>query len=172
MTAIVATIAGILFLSPSPPTTLQRDYETRLVPVGKPAPDFTLKTADGKNVKLSSVWKKNKATIINFWFYHWGACREELPHIQKIYNEGKSSKLAVIAVNNGDDNDTIKNYWKQNKFTFTAVKGTEKLFDSYGVLAYPTNYIVDSKGNVVWRSVGFDEQGMRSALKKLGIKIK
>jgi len=95
-----------------------------------------------------------------------------LPHIQKIYQEGKASKLAVIAINNGDDDKTIKDFWKSSKFTFTAVKGTEKLFDSYGIVAYPTNYIVDSKGKVIWRSLGFDEQGMRAALKKLGIKIK
>lgn len=95
-----------------------------------------------------------------------------MPHIQKLYNEGKTSKLAVIAVNNGDDDKTIQDYWKQSKFTFTAVKGTQKMFDAYGVLAYPTNYIVDSKGKVVWRSVGFDEEGMRAALKKLGIKLK
>jgi len=73
MGTITATIVSLAFLSSvssTPSAPIQRDYETKLIPVGKSAPDFTLKTPDGKNVKLSSVWGKNKATIINFWFYH------------------------------------------------------------------------------------------------------
>ena len=34
----------------------------------------------------------------------------------------------------------------------------------YKVTAYPTNYIVDSKGKIVWRGVGFDESALRGAL--------
>ena len=41
---------------------------------------------------------------------------------------------------------------------------------AYGVQAYPTNYLVDADGKIVWRSVGFDEAGLREALAKMGLK--
>ena len=44
------------------------------------------------------------------------------------------------------------------------------IFSDYGVQAYPTNYVVDSTGNVVFRCVGFDEAGIKKALADLGVK--
>ncbi len=44
------------------------------------------------------------------------------------------------------------------------------MFARYGVQAYPTNYIVGADGTVVYRSVGFDEAGLRAALAKLGVR--
>lgn len=40
-----------------------------MVPVGKPAPAFTLEKASGGKVSLAQAVKGKKATIINFWFY-------------------------------------------------------------------------------------------------------
>lgn len=75
-----------------------------------------------------------------------------------------------MAINNGDDNATIHRYVRKEKFTFPIVHGTEKTFSAFGVQAYPTNYLVDASGRVVFRSVGFDEAGIRKALAKLGVK--
>ncbi len=44
------------------------------------------------------------------------------------------------------------------------------VFEDYGVMAYPTNYVLDSEGKVVYRSLGFDEKAIRAALEKLGVK--
>jgi hypothetical protein len=38
------------------------------------------------------------------------------------------------------------------------------------VQAYPTNYVLDLEGKVVWRGVGFNEAEIRAALEKLGVK--
>lgn len=75
-------------------------------------------------------------------------------------------------MNQGDDKETINKYVKENSFTYKIgmpPKGYG-IFNDYGVLAYPTNYLVDSKGNVVFRSVGFDEEGIKKALAALGVK--
>ena len=41
---------------------------------------------------------------------------------------------------------------------------------AYGVQAYPTNYLLGPDGKIVWRSVGFDEAGLRAALAGMGLK--
>ena len=66
-------------------------------------------------------------------------------------------------------------FWDESKFTFRHVLGGTgdaylKVGKPYGVAAYPTNYLVDSEGNVLWRKVAFDEAAMRAALEKAGIK--
>ena len=96
--------------------------------------------------------------------------------MQKIYSELKDKGLELVALNNGDDKETIDKYVAENKFTFKIGMGSQsggeydKISKAYGVSAYPTNYIVDSNGKVIWRGVGFDEIAIRGALAKIGLK--
>lgn len=76
-----------------------------------------------------------------------------------------------------DDAATINKYAKENNFTFRigmadkkAGGGIYDVADKYGVMAYPTNYLVAPDGKILWRSVGFDEEGLRKALKDAGLK--
>jgi hypothetical protein len=85
----------------------------------------------------------------------------------------KKQGLDYIAVNNGDDKQTILGYLKEGKFTFPigmAGKGKNDVPTVYGVQAYPTNYLIDKNGKVAARFVGFDEAAMKAALKKMGLK--
>lgn len=78
----------------------------------------------------------------------------------------------MIAVNNGDSKETINRYVAENSFSFHVGMPPQGygIFKDYGVQAYPTNYLLDGNGKVVFRSVGFDEAGLKSALAKLGLK--
>jgi hypothetical protein len=83
--------------------------------------------------------------------------------------------MELIAVNSGDSKEQINKYVDEGKFTFRigmddAGGKNHGVAAKYGVMAYPTNYVLDSSGKVVWRAVGFDETGLRAALEKLGVK--
>jgi outer membrane lipoprotein-sorting protein len=45
------------------------DYDGKLLQPGTKAPDFTLKTPEGKDIKLSEKLKEGNGVLINFWFY-------------------------------------------------------------------------------------------------------
>ena len=38
---------------------------------------------------------------------------------------------------------------------------------AFGVVAYPTNYLIGPDGKIVFRATGFDETALRAALEKL-----
>ena len=83
----------------------------------------------------------------------------------------KGNGLQLVAINMGDTKDVINQYVAEGKFTFPIVMGEQgKVFEEYGVQAFPTNYLLDGEGNVVYRSVGFDEAGLKAALNKMGLK--
>lgn len=86
----------------------------------------------------------------------------------------KDKGLEIIAVNGNDPEDRIQKYISENNFTFKVVMGGQganyTLGKRYGVQAYPTNYLVGSDGNVLWRGVGFNEAALRDALAKAGLK--
>ncbi|MCH8274434.1 MAG: TlpA family protein disulfide reductase [Armatimonadetes bacterium] len=91
--------------------------------------------------------------------------------MQEIYTKGKQQGLAILAIDRGDTADAVSEYWTDSKFSFPAVLAPDDVHSKFGVRAYPTNYIVDSKGKVVARFVGYDEAKLLEALKSQGITI-
>ncbi len=96
--------------------------------------------------------------------------------MQKIYQEFNDKGLELVAINGMDDKKTIRDYITKNHFTFKIgltgkkVGAAYDIADKYGVQAYPTNFLMDPSGKVLWRGVGFDEKELRTALSKAGIK--
>ena len=82
----------------------------------------------------------------------------------------------MIAVNHGDSVETINKYFDEKQFTFRTVMGgapgdkNYAIFERYGVSGYPTNFLIDTTGKIVWSGVGFNEAGLRAALEKMGLK--
>ena len=91
--------------------------------------------------------------------------------MQKLYTELKSKGLGLVAVDTGDSAQLIRRFLKEKRFTFAIAMDKENggAFDNYLLGACPTHYLIDSKGKIVYRAVGFDEKAIRASLKSLGI---
>ena len=91
-----------------------------------------------------------------------------------MYKKYKSQGLNVIAVNTRDDIAAIQEFRKELKLTMPLLTNSgkpESVSKQYGVLASPTNYIVDKNGKITAWFIGYDEKGMKKALADLGIKL-
>lgn len=70
-----------------------------------------------------------------------------------------------LCVDIGDEKSVIEKYWQEKGFTMRAVRQTESaVSDAFGVMAYPTNYLIGPDGKILWRGVGWDEPSVRAAL--------
>jgi hypothetical protein len=91
-----------------------------------------------------------------------------------MYDELKDKGLEIVAVNRGDTAEQIQKYVREEKFSFPIVMAGSgeqyTLGKAYGVNVYPTNFLVDESGKIVWRGLGFNETVLRNALAKLGVK--
>ncbi|KOO51530.1 TlpA disulfide reductase family protein [Viridibacillus arvi] len=115
------------------------------------APDFELKTLEGETVRLSNY--VGKKVILNFWATWCPPCKEEVPHMQKVYEEYKNQGVEILAVNvtNKDKGEeAVAQFVKEHGLTFKVLLDEEGFVGStYQVLTLPTTYVIDTKGNMV-----------------------
>ncbi|MCW3053132.1 MAG: resA [Chthonomonadales bacterium] len=148
-----------------------------LLPVAAPAPDFLLPRLGGEKIKLEDTRRTKKAVLVNFWYAGCGPCRAEFPHLQKLYERLKGKGLEVIAINRGDTDQQVQKVILEGKFTFPVALGGSKYGDgsvyaNFGVMAFPTNYLIDADGKVVWRAMGYNDFAspeFKAALKHVGL---
>src|ERR1035438_235212 len=69
--------------------------------VGKPAPDFVLKSSDGRNLRLSEY--RGQVVLINFWARWAGDSRQEMPALDRINTTYNRAGLVVLGVSVDED---------------------------------------------------------------------
>lgn len=116
---------------------------------GKPAPDFTLTTLSGEKASLSDY--KGKIVMINFWATWCKYCDEEMPDLQRLYEENKDKDFVVLAVNVGEKEKTARDYIDKGGYTFPVLLDEDMAVarNNYYVSAYPTSYYIDKDGNLI-----------------------
>ena len=119
------------------------------------APDFTLETLDGKEIKLSDL--KGSVVFLDFWATWCGPCVKALPHTQKMSEteDAKQGKMHIFAVNVGEDKDTVNSFMSENRYTFTVLMDREnKVAASYEVEGIPRFIVIDKNGRIAWEVTG------------------
>ena len=122
---------------------------------GAPAPDFELKTLDGKTLKLSNL--HGKAVLINFWATWCAPCKIETPWIVDLQKQYEAQGLQVVAVSMDDESDTddVKKFAQEMHMTYPILRGTEDVGNAYGGVEFlPTIFFVGRDGKVTGRILG------------------
>lgn len=118
------------------------------------APNFALKTAEGKTVELAKL--KGKVVLVNFWATWCGPCRKEMPDFVDVYNRQKTNGFEIIGVSLDEEGwEVVRPFLTQYKINFPVVVGDGKLANAYGGIEYlPTSFLIDRNGFVVDKHVG------------------
>jgi len=144
----------------------------KMLEVGAPAPDFSVKDTEGALFNLANE-KGKKPVLLVFWSIFCEPCRLEMPIVQKAHDKYKDAGLVVLAV--ALDGEPLKNsivgFVKQEGYTFRILideldaKEMFKVADPYGVAGTPTLYLVDKSGKVVLAKAGrLKEEELETAI--------
>lgn len=119
------------------------------------APKLKLFDMDGKQVDLESL--KGKVVLVNFWATWCPPCRREMPSLQRLWKKLGASKLQIVAVNVGEDADTVLGFMgmldESPTFPIVFDKDSDTL-RAWPVRGLPTTFLIDKRGHIAYRAVG------------------
>jgi peroxiredoxin len=139
--------------TPQTPSTLQ---------VGDTAADFTAKDQNNQDVSLYD--HSGKVILFDFSADWCGPCRDEMPHLEELYNEYKERGFQVITLLISGDPST----WAQTyNLTFPVLDdNNESIWDAYGEGYVPLNIVVDRNYVIGYKVAGFDETAIRAIIEQ------
>ncbi|KNY28091.1 TlpA family protein disulfide reductase [Pseudobacteroides cellulosolvens] len=154
-------------ISESPQAGSQNKPSSNDTTEANKAIDFTLSDLDGNKVSLKDFHGKN--VYLNFWATWCPPCRKEMPAIEKLYKEYKDKGLVVLAIDLGEDKETVKNFINENNYSFKVLLDSDQSIGSkYNISAIPVSYFIDKDGNIAAKRVGaIEEDEMRQYIKDL-----
>jgi peroxiredoxin len=161
------TEPGAGVLEGKPASAVAAPYSTHLLKPGTVAPGFTLKTPQGQAVSLSDY--RGKAVLLELFATWCPHCQAEAPHLRSLALSLGTARYGFVSVNaDSEDAASVFAYHRYFGLPFPALLdptgtprgsttrsgGLGRVATAYGVGAYPTLYVLDSRGRVVWASDG------------------
>lgn len=132
--------------------------------VATEAPNFTLPDLNDDTNLRSLADYAGKPVILNFWASWCVPCREEMPALQRIYEQYNPDGLVVLGINQTfvDDLETARTFVEELGLTFPNVRDDEGDVSGslYRAMGLPTSVFIGEDGAIVHVQVGqlTDEQ--------------
>ena len=125
---------------------------------GSLAPDFTGKTLQGKEIKLSDYL--GKVVLVDFWASWCLPCHEEMPELIKFYRSNINSDFELIAVNIDNKEDNMEHFIDKlfPKPGFPIITDNNQQIPSlFDIKSMPTTIFIDKKGKIRFWHDGFQK---------------
>lgn len=146
--AVTKTITGLVLVMALLPSSLPAGE------VSGPAPDFTLKSRSGENVKLSEL--RGDVVMVNFWASWCGPCRKEMPLLDDLQEQYRDYGFTILGVNVDEDRDAAMKLLEHVPVDFPILFDPEsRVSELYGVDAMPSTYLVDRDGKLRYLHRGY-----------------
>lgn len=122
--------------------------------IGDKAPPFSAARPDGATVSFPGDYA-GRPVVIRFWADWCRFCEGEMKLIENVYQRRKGQGLLVLAVNAGQDRETVAAFMRRIGVSYPALLDEKsEIARRYGVVGLPTTYFVGADGIVKAKVVG------------------
>ncbi len=134
--------------------------------IGSTVKSFTLNTPKDQPLDFESL--KGKYVLIDFWASWCGPCKQSFPHMKEVYSKYKSDKFEIYSISIDKDKAAWLKESEVQKLPWLQTLDTKNISQSgFAVTAVPTTYLIDPKGKIIMKEIGFDSSGNSPLEKKL-----
>jgi len=122
--------------------------------INVPAPDFTLESRSGDNVRLED--HRGEVVMLNFWASWCGPCRQEMPLMDGIYSRYQDLGFTILAVNVDENRDEALRFLDKVPVNYPVLYDPESsVSELYEVPAMPTTVMIDRDGTARYIHYGY-----------------
>ena len=133
------------------------------------APEFSLEDMDGNRFTLSDL--RGEVVIVNFWATWCPPCREEMPSMQRAWEQLQAEGVMMLAVNVGESADTVFQFTANYPVDFPLLLDLDSsVLGQWPVQGLPATFVVDSEGRIAYRAIGgreWDDPQLQAPVLKL-----
>ena len=123
------------------------------IPDRPPAPDFNLVDMDAVVHTLSDY--RGRVVVVNFWATWCPPCREEMPAMERAWQQLRKQDVMMLAINVGEDEDTVFEFTANYPVEFPLLLDTTSaVISAWPVRGLPTTFVIDPEGRLVYRAIG------------------
>lgn len=137
-----------------------------LAGAGDSAQGFSLRDIDNRPVALDDF--DGQVVVISFWATWCGPCKEEMPHLEKMYKELKAQGFVVLSISADDARSAsmVKPFIKRQRYTFPVLLDKQsKVTGMYNpAKTLPYTVLIGRDGKVAWQHAGYtpgDEEHLK-----------
>jgi peroxiredoxin len=120
----------------------------------KPAPGWTLKDLDGKDVRFDAF--KGKVVVLDFWATWCPPCVGEVPRFVGLQRKYAQDGLVVVGVSvDSNGPGPVRAFATKHGVNYPMLMANDQIISAFGgVDSFPTTYIIDREGKIRDRKVG------------------
>lgn len=136
-------------------TLFQVLHKNKDLSKGDTAPDFVLKTLDGKKVSLKDY--RGQGVLLNFWGTWCGPCKEEMPYLDAIDQKDDVKGVKILEVDIGESRYNVRNFVEHYNLDLPILLDKDKDVSGpagYDIGPMPTTYLIDENGKIAKEITG------------------
>ncbi len=147
-----------LVQNPAMPETSTNGKHVKNTATGPLAPDWTLKSMDGRDVRLADL--RGHVVLLDFWATWCGPCRMAMPGVQRLHNKFAGKPVSVFGVNCMERGGTERavQFIKDKGYTYPQLLDNGFVANAYGVRGIPTFVVIGPDGRIVYSGSGYSQQ--------------
>lgn len=117
------------------------------------APVFVLPTLEGTDIALEA--QRGKIVIVDFWATWCAPCEVQMPVLEELWREQGGSDLEVIGVSvDTRPAAEVETWVRERGFDYPIALGDQELAMRFGVIGFPTLFVLDRNGGIHTRHTG------------------
>lgn len=120
--------------------------------INKPAADWTTTDLDGQKHSLADY--RGKVVALDFWYRGCGWCMRAMPQVKTLADEFHGQPVVILGMNTDRKDEDAKFVIDKLQLNYQTLHGTG-IPGKYGVQGFPTFIVIDQKGVVRARHVGY-----------------
>jgi cytochrome c biogenesis protein CcmG/thiol:disulfide interchange protein DsbE len=139
--------------------------------LGLRAPDYHVQRLGGDSVGLRTAYAGH-VTLINIWATWCGPCKEEMPSLERLYEDyrGRGFRVAATSIDT-DAPEPVLAYAREMGLSFDILHDRSgEIQQAYQTVGVPESFLIDRHGRITYMALGaetWDSPESRQRIERL-----